>query len=67
MCWGPQRIPQLPLPVKQPGLMQSACNHRLTPQAWPLRTEKESPAAPPLLEAPAQELKGSSRLGEART
>lgn len=43
--------------------MQPACNGHCTPQAWLLRTEKESPEAPPMLPAPAQELKGLGSRG----
>lgn len=43
-------------------MTQPACN-RLTHQAWLLRNEKESPAAPPRLPASAQELKGAQGAG----
>lgn len=56
---GPQRMPPTPPPHQRAGVTQPACNYRLTPQAWLLRNEKESPAAPPRLPASAQELKGA--------
>lgn len=56
---GPQRTPPTPPPHQRAGVTQPACNCHLTPQAWILRNEKESPAAPPRLPASAQELKGA--------
>lgn len=41
---GPQRIPSTPPPHQRVWVMQPACNFYLTPQAWLLRTEKESPS-----------------------
>lgn len=60
---GPQRTPPTPPPHQRAGVTQPPCNCHLTPQAWLLRNEKESPAAPPRLPASAQELKGRGAAG----
>ena len=63
MCSRPPENPPTPPPHQRAGVTQPACNYRLTPQAWLLRNEKESPAAPPRLPASAQELKGAQGAG----
>lgn len=63
VCSRPPENPPTPPPHQRAGVTQPPCNCHLTPQAWLLRNEKESPAAPPRLPASAQELKGRGAAG----